>query len=229
VTHERKYLFFSCGDDEPRQKPAIKFEHARSLRRKLPAIRKQNTRLMQSSEIKDVQLGLAAYLIEHLCIRIGNEREYDTIGACTLTCDHVRLCDQRRVRVTFVGKDHVPFDRTMRASEVVCEAVATCKRHALRNRTESLFSCITPGILNRYFSGFHPHITAKVFRTCKASVLFQTEFRKHRRKREALMKVAALLNHKKRKPGTSTYVCHPTTSWNNYVDHRIVDDPSFVF
>jgi DNA topoisomerase-1 len=226
VTRERKYLFFTPTNSNNNNN---KFEHARTLKRKLPAIRKQNMERMQSSQIKDVQLGLAAYFIEHLCIRIGNEKEYDTIGACTLTCDHVRLLNERRVRVTFLGKDHVPFDRTVRANEVVCEAIAACKRYAKLQRTESLFSCVTPNILNRYLTGFHSHVTAKVFRTCKASMLFQSEFRKHGNKKDALMKVAVLLNHKKKKASDNKYVHHPTTSWNNYVDQRIFDDPSFVF
>jgi DNA topoisomerase-1 len=226
VTRERKYLFFTPTNSNNNNN---KFEHARTLKRKLPAIRKQNMERMQSSQIKDVQLGLAAYFIEHLCIRIGNEKEYDTIGACTLTCDHVRLLNERRVRVTFLGKDHVPFDRTVRANEVVCEAIAACKRYAKMQRTESLFSCVTPNILNRYLTGFHSHVTAKVFRTCKASMLFQSEFRKHGNKKDALMKVAVLLNHKKKKASDNKYVHHPTTSWNNYVDQRIFDDPSFVF
>jgi DNA topoisomerase-1 len=226
VTRERKYLFFTPTNINNNNN---KFEHARTLKRKLPAIRKQNMERMQSSQIKDVQLGLAAYFIEHLCIRIGNEKEYDTIGACTLTCDHVRLLNERRVRVTFLGKDHVPFDRTVRANEVVCEAIAACKRYAKMQRTESLFSCVTPNILNRYLTGFHSHVTAKVFRTCKASMLFQSEFRKHGNKKDALMKVAVLLNHKKKKASDNKYVHHPTTSWNNYVDQRIFDDPSFVF
>lgn len=226
VTRERKYLFFTRTNSNNNNN---KFEHARTLKRKMPAIRKQNMERMQSSQIKDVQLGLAAYFIEHLCIRIGNEKEYDTIGACTLTCDHVRLLNERRVRVTFLGKDHVPFDRTVRANEVVCEAIAACKRYAKMQRTESLFSCVTPNILNRYLTGFHSHVTAKVFRTCKASMLFQSEFRKHGNKKDALMKVAVLLNHKKKKASDNKYVHHPTTSWNNYVDQRIFDDPSFVF
>lgn len=231
VTRERKYLFFHQTNNNNNVVQCVndKFEHARVLKRKLPAIRKQNMERMRSSRIKDVQIGLAAYFIEHLCIRIGNEKEYDTIGACTLTCDHVRLLGDRRVRVSFLGKDHIPFDRTVRANEVVCEAIAACKRHAILHRTESLFSCITPNILNRYLTGFHPHVTAKVFRTCKASVLFQSEFRKHGNKKEALMKVAVLLNHKKKKSVQDKYVHHPTTSWNNYVDQRIFYDPTFVF
>ena len=229
VTRERKYLFFPRTKTEEHHHHNDKFEHARVLKRKLPAIRKQNMERMRSTHIKDVQLGLAAYFIEHLCIRIGNEKEYDTIGTCTLTCNHVRLVGDRRVRVSFLGKDHIPFDRTVCVNEVVREAIVACKRYALLHCTESLLSCVTPNILNRYLTGFHPHVTAKVFRTCKASMLFQSEFRKHGHKKDALMKVAVLLNHKKKKVSENKYVYHPTTSWNNYVDQRIFHDPAFVF
>jgi DNA topoisomerase IB len=230
VTQEHKYLFFSNE-----QHNTTKFDCARSLKRKLPIIRKHNLGMMRSSNIKDIQLGLAAYLIEHLCIRIGNElQEYDTIGACTLLSSHIRPLSNQRVRINFLGKDHIPFDRTVRVNDTIHVAINTCKHYADNIQTDMLFSCINPSILNRYLSNFHPQITAKVFRTCKASMLFQNEYRKHNNKRDALMKVAVLLNHKKMRQNTisskkQTYSYNLATSWNNYVDHRIVNDPSFVF
>ena len=223
ITNERKYLFLPYDHD------LIKFEKARSLKRKLHVIRKRNMELIGSNVFKDIQLGMASHLLDQLCIRIGNEKEYDTIGACSLTKNNVHMMSNRKVRFTFYGKDNIPFDRTIVLHEDFYKALHKCYENIELLQEKKIFHYINPSILNRYLSNFHKDITAKSFRTCKASLLFQNEFRKNNNKNTALLKVARLLNHKKLDKKTRKYVYNLSTSWNNYIDQRIYNDPNFRF
>lgn len=224
ITKERKYLFLPTQNHE-----IEKFEHARALKKKLPMIRKQNLKLASDTKIKRIQLGIVVFFIEHLCIRVGHEKEYDTIGACTMTTNNVHLCPNSKVHITFIGKDGIPFDKLIQVNNIYYKGLQSCFQYAYERNTTLLFSLINPSIVNRYLSAFHPNISAKVFRTCKASVLFQKEYRKHQKKHIALKNVALLLNHKKMNPKTKQYVLNTSTSWNNYIDHRIIQTPGFCF
>lgn len=223
VTNELKYLFVPY-DHDPH-----KFEKARALKSKLPKIRKAIGELVQSSSLKDIQLGLATHFIERLCIRIGNEKEYDTVGVCTLRSDNIEVGQNGKVRFAFRGKDNIPYDRTVIMNPYFVDAIKKCKALAKEHNNHQLLSDITPNIVNRYLRNFQKDITAKVFRTCKASLLFEKEFRKSNNKNKALLKVAELLNHKRLDPKSNKYVYNLSTSWNNYIDHRIYKDPGFTF
>lgn len=224
ITKERKYLYI------PYNHTLAKFERARSLKAKINMIRKTSLELTFSDKPKEVQLGLACYLLDVLCIRIGHEREYDTVGICTLSTDHVMfLLPHQKVRFIFCGKDNIPFDKTITIPEQYYNGLYKCFTSSKEQKESTLFYLLTPTIFNNYLSKFSSDITAKVFRTCKACILFQKEYRKNKSKNEALLKVAKLLNHKKIDKKTKKYVYNLTTSWNNYIDHRIFDNKDFMF
>ena len=49
---------------------------------------------MDSSDRVDNQIGVCTYLIDKLALRVGNEKgedEADTVGCCSLRCEHVRF------------------------------------------------------------------------------------------------------------------------------------------
>jgi hypothetical protein len=223
ITNEKKYLFIPYDNKEN------KFENARKLKKILPKIRKRNLELVQSNKMYDIQLGLVSHLIDTLCIRIGNENEYDTVGACTIDGSNVHILPNNKIHFVFNGKDHIPFNRVITMNPFFYDALVKCKEHCEKHKITELFELMNPGIVNRYLSSFKKHITAKMFRTCKASTLFQKEYRKHGSKKKALLKVAKALNHKKMDKKKKKYVYNLNTSWNNYIDHRIYDDPMFKF
>ena len=58
---------------------------------------------MKSSDMTDKQLGTAAYLIDKLALRVGNEKgedEADTVGTCSLRVHHITL-EPESTKVTF--------------------------------------------------------------------------------------------------------------------------------
>ena len=78
--------------------------------------------------------------------------------------------------------------------------------------TNILLYEINPNILNRYLDKLLPNLTAKVFRTMRASTVFQNHLKNDLKSfREANKKAAIVCNH------TNT-----TTSKNNYIDPRII-------
>lgn len=223
ITNERKYLYI------PYDNVISKFEQARSLKKSLHFIKKKSLEMTSSYKMKDIQMGLACYLLDTLCIRIGNEKEYETVGICTLSVKHIILLPHQKARFVFSGKDNIPFDKTIYIPQPCFDSLTNCYNISKKNKEPYLLYLINPIMLNNFLSKFDKNITAKVFRTYKACILFQKEYRKHNSKKDALLKVAKLLNHKKIDKKSNTYIYNLSTSWNNYIDHRIYDDKHFKF
>ena len=55
------------------------------------------------------QRATALHLIDKLALRCGNEKdteeEADTVGCCSLRCEHIDLLDGNVVKFDFLGKD----------------------------------------------------------------------------------------------------------------------------
>jgi DNA topoisomerase-1 len=157
-----------------------KFDDARKLHTILPTIIKTNQRNLHLSQpVKMRQLASAFELIRLLSLRIGNEKgsdEADTVGTCMLRVEHITLRSNRSVRLDFLGKDSVAYDRTFTCdSKLYSNLLGFVKGKA---NSELLFDHITPPQLNQYIQSLCTistklRITAKVFRTYNASQMFQ--------------------------------------------------------
>jgi len=186
----------------------FKFDVARRLRRKLGTVRKKAKQ--QSPEIQAV-----LWILEHLCIRIGNEKDTqtqgDTIGCCTLCVGkHVRILDKarRKVRITFRGKDSVLYDKAIVFPPNVFQLV-------LHKKSGRLFD-LRPCAVNRFLSQCVPGASARTFRTMRASEVYQKVLCETGNPRTANLTVAELLNHK-----TKSDKFNLETSRKNYIDPRI--------
>lgn len=52
------------------------------------------------------------YLIDRLALRAGNEKgedEADTVGCCSLRCEHISLREPRTIVFDFLGKDSIRY------------------------------------------------------------------------------------------------------------------------
>ena len=209
IRNEYKYLFlpksFVSNDKE-------KFELARFLKKKINYILNKNKTYLSSDNPKYQQCALALYLIYKLCIRVGNEKntdiENDTIGCCSLKREHVSFLKSNKVSFKFMGKDSIPFNKMIILNSIYHDKLLHFYNHTKNN----LFSDINPSILNRYLNKMLPNLTAKVFRTMKASSIFQsylgTDIQSFR---IANNKAANICNH-----------TNNLTSKLNYIDPRII-------
>ena len=64
----------------------------------------------------DKQLGTATYLIDKLALRVGNEKsedEADTIGTCSLRVEHIKIENDHKITLDFLGKDSIRYLNTV--------------------------------------------------------------------------------------------------------------------
>lgn len=62
--------------------------------------------------MEDRQRATAMYLIDFLALRAGNEKgdeEADTVGCCSLRCEHVTLEPPNILNFDFLGKDSIRY------------------------------------------------------------------------------------------------------------------------
>lgn len=217
VTSDTRYIFMKSNVR------LEKFEQARLLKRRLRILHhKQLQDIVHPSDTRR-QIAFAVFLLEHLCIRVGNEKdmltEADTIGTCTLkayTNIFIKNHSAKKVCLKFIGKDSVPFHKTI----VVPEPYFSQCERMLRDRPRDsvFFYRVSPSVINRYIHSVAPGCSAKTFRTLKASVTFQNCLKQTNDVREANKKVARLLNHFK---GPRKDKLNPETSRKNYIDPRV--------
>jgi len=126
------------------------------------------------------QLATAVYLLDVLSIRPGTEKdeskEANTLGLTTLKCSNVTFKTDNRVKINFSGKSSVQFDKTVKIdSNAFKNLQSFCKKGV----KSSLFPDVDANSLNDYLKTLLPTLTAKVFRTWKASSILQRELNKN--------------------------------------------------
>ena len=219
VTLETRYLTINSTDS------IEKFEKARLLKRRLKRLHDKLLTDIASHDDTLRQKALAVYFIEHLCIRVGNEKdlshEADTVGCCTLkahTNIYVKNDSKRMVCLTFVGKDSVPFKQCIVLPQPFFDQCKNLLKTKCPNTTLFSEQCVSPAMVNRYIQSIAPGCSAKTFRTLKASTVFQRCIKKTNDIREANAKVANMLNHRK---GPKKNKLNMETSRKNYIDPRV--------
>jgi DNA topoisomerase-1 len=175
-------------------------------------------------------IATACYLIDRLCLRVGDEKdrdEADTIGATTLRPEHVTLYPDGTAEFRFLGKDSVLWHKKLELPEVVHQNVQELirtarpsnssrdgdKGHPTRDKPQ-IFPDITSRDVNTYLSDVLPGLTAKVFRTHHATIAVREslassgvqaddpEHRKWEAANLANLKAAELCNHTKKAPAS---------------------------
>jgi DNA topoisomerase-1 len=75
-------------------------------------IRKDYSSDLRSKVMADRQRATAMYFIDKLALRAGNEKgedEADTVGCCSLRCEHVTLEAPDFLIFDFLGKDSIRY------------------------------------------------------------------------------------------------------------------------
>lgn len=156
-----------------------KFDLARKLGKSIRSIRDKNMQLLASSNMKEKQIAIALYFIDQFALRVGNEKgsdEADTVGVTSLRKEHITLLDNHQIRLNFLGKDSVRYDRKLALHPLIYETLQSLLAH--KQAEEQLLDQIKSHDVNKYLQSIMKGLTAKVFRTYNASGLFQQELNK---------------------------------------------------
>merc|ERR1712072_1533496 len=97
-----------------------KYEKARVLKKHIGYIREDYSKKLLSNNTAVRQLATCVYIIDHLSIRVGNEKdtdeEADTVGVCSfrkehlLNFEHDKENEKWRVTLKFLGKDSMLYE-----------------------------------------------------------------------------------------------------------------------
>ena len=125
-------------------------------------------------------MATALYLIDNLALRVGGNKdtkeEADTVGVTSLRVEHISLLDNNIIKLDFLGKDSVRYCKKVSISN---QAYLNLKQFSdEKNKKNQIFDLITSSNINEYLSSFMEGLTAKVWRTYNASLLFQKEIDK---------------------------------------------------
>ena len=217
VTKKYNYARFGRMSGFKMKSDALKYDKARLLKKKIKKIRYKNELNMRSNDPITRQHATALYLIDHLALRIGNEKkedEADTVGVSTLKIKNIHTLDNNTIKLDFLGKDSVRYVNKFKVPELVYINIKEFHEAPNKDKSDDLFDLINSDSLNKYIKQFMKQLSSKVFRTYNASYLMQIELKKITAKYKdydkpdklqklqheydmANLKVAKLCNHQK--------------------------------
>jgi DNA topoisomerase-1 len=232
LTGKLKYVWLSDTAPIKQRREVLKFDLARELDAQLDTIRACIERDLSDLDSGRWRIATACYLIDRLCLRVGDEKdpdEADTVGATTLRPEHVTLHDDGVAEFRFLGKDSVLWHKKLELPETVRrnleELIRTARpsnsagngdrSHPSRDRPQ-LFPNVSSRDVNAYLSEALgvPGLTAKVFRTHHATMAVQEcldeaglqpsdpEYAKWEAASLANLQAAVLCNHTKKAPAS---------------------------
>ncbi|HKM50765.1 MAG TPA: hypothetical protein VJZ75_06275 [Candidatus Bathyarchaeia archaeon] len=211
LSRKVKYVWFHDATPMKQERAQEKFDLALELESRVKKVRAHIQKNLTADNVKRRKVATLAYLIDVFKIRVGDEQETEsgTVGATSLKREHIRLTHNSspKVRLHFLGKDSVLFEREYEVSEA-----------AYRNLEEFIsdgdrvFSGITTEQVREFLSEAMPRLSPKVFRTYSATELYRQKLESSKiasespdnEKKMALMEanasVAQLMNHQKAVP-----------------------------
>jgi DNA topoisomerase-1 len=218
-----KYIWLGDTARIKQQREARKFDKAHRLEAHLDEVREQIAQDLSDDDPKRRMIATACYLIDALCLRVGDEKdpsEADTVGATTLRPEHVSLHDDGSAEFRFLGKDSVLWHKHLSLPELVRSNLEDLITNARPSGTgqngdkPQIFPDITSRDVNAYLGDVLPVLTAKVFRTHHATIAVQEtleqsdvtasdpEYRKWEAASLANLEAAVLCNHTKQAPAS---------------------------
>ena len=158
-----------------------KFDLARQLKKTSNSIRTSYYVDMKNTDnLITRQHATSLYLIDNLALRVGGKKDTtekaDTVGVTSLRVEHITIFEDNIIKLDFLGKDSVRYCKKVKVDPI---AFSNIKDFIMnKNKKELLFDKISPSSLNNYLDSMMKGLTAKVWRTYNASLLFQKELDK---------------------------------------------------
>ena len=180
-----KYVWLSDTAPIKQEREARKFDKALELESKLDVIRERIQQGLEDPKPRRRMVAMACYLIDALCLRVGDEKdadEADTVGATTLRPEHITLRPDGVAEFRFLGKDSVAWHKELDLPPLVWntldELIRTARPsssagnrngfHPTRDLPQ-IFPDIGSRDVNTFLSRIHKGLSAKVFRTYHAT------------------------------------------------------------
>jgi DNA topoisomerase-1 len=171
-----KYVWLAASSRVKGEADRAKYNKARALARIAPRIRASYEREFTSESAEVRQRATALWMIDVLALRVGNEKgedEAETYGACSLLVEHVTLTAPASLKLSFLGKDSMPYENTVQVPPLVYRNIAQFVKG--KRADESLFDTLTTSALNKHLKSYMDGLTAKCFRTYNASVTLERQ------------------------------------------------------
>jgi len=229
LSDKLKYVWLSDNSSLKQQREEAKFDKAIALHEQIETVRAHIQDGMHDKRPRRRMIATACYLIDALCLRVGDEKEADeadTVGATTLRPEHVTLLPDGLAEFKFLGKDSVPWHKELVLPPLVYDTLETLIREArpsssAGNGDEShptrdlpqIFPDIGSRNINTFLSRAQKGLSAKVFRTHHATHAVQEslqaagvrasspEYCKWQAVAAANLEAAILCNHTKKDTG----------------------------
>ena len=228
LSGKMKYVWLSDTASLKQEREAQKFDEAARLDAELKQVRAHIEQGLKDPDPKRRRVATACYLIDALCLRVGDEKdpdEADTVGATTLRPEHLTLHPDGTAEFRFYGKDFVRWHKKLELPEIVWQNLAELadaarppnssnkgKKKRLTRDKPQLFPDISSRDVNAYLSEVLPGLTAKVFRTHHATEAVRSsleasavqasapEYEKYKAATLANLQAAMLCNHTRTAP-----------------------------
>jgi DNA topoisomerase-1 len=177
LTGKLKYVWLSDTASVKQEREAAKFDKLWALEDRIGKIRERIEKDLDSDDPKLRMIATTCYLIDTLCLRVGDEKdpdEADTVGATTLRPEHVTLHQDGTAEFKFLGKDSVLWHKKIQPPPVVLKNLQELVQNARpsgsgNNGKPQIFPTIDSSHVNAYLGEILPGLTAKVFRTHHAT------------------------------------------------------------
>ncbi|KAH7720203.1 DNA binding/DNA topoisomerase type I [Aphelenchoides avenae] len=222
VLGNNKYIMLNPSSKIKGEKDYEKFETARKIKGLIGEIRKQYTDDFKAREMRLRQRAVALYFIDKLALRAGNEKDTDeaadTVGCCSLRCEHISLHEELDgqkyvVEFDFLGKDSIRYYNKVPVEKQVFKNLKIFKEN--KEGSDDLFDRLDTSSLNAHLKTLTPDgkLTAKVFRTYNASITLQQQLDQLTKSKDSIhdkllsynranRQVAILCNHQRAVPKT---------------------------
>lgn len=106
-----------------------------------------------------------------LALRAGHEKDEDTadtVGCCTLKCEHVELAEPSTIKFDFLGKDSIRYENSVQVETAVFENMKKFLNG--KKPGDQLFDQMDASDLNERLKELMDGLSVKVFRTFNASI-----------------------------------------------------------
>jgi len=222
-----KYIWLHDSAPIKQAREAQKFNKAIELDSKIDNVREHISNSLVNDNSKVRRIATACYLIDALCLRVGDEKdpdEADTVGATTLRPEHIKIHDNGIVEFRFLGKDSVLWHKKIELPAHVRDNLKELaenarpsvsgrngKKHPVYSKPQ-LFYDVSSRNVNAFLAEAMPGLSAKVFRTHHATQVVKeilddsdvkksdAEYLKWETATRANTQAAILCNHTKQAP-----------------------------